>query len=171
MAEAAPAVELGQIDWPMIVKALITHVRQGAPPGHKGLGVGGGRPSLDEIESAASAIINARGMRRGVPSIGNVLAILPADLKAEVMEEAEAALKAAEVAHVRQGGGMDTETALKRAQAYNECLTRHVYSLIETTKAKGAPDAATLIFACEVMLRKSWEAGERAASSPRASAP
>lgn len=59
-------------------------------------------PTLDEIESAASAIVNARGARRGAPSIGNVLAILPAHLKAEVMEEADAALKAATVARARE---------------------------------------------------------------------
>jgi len=47
------------------------------------------------IEAAAAAIANARGGRRGAPEIVNVLDILPEKLLAEVMEDAEAALKAA----------------------------------------------------------------------------
>jgi malic enzyme len=47
------------------------------------------------IEAAAAAIANARGGRRGAPEIRNVLEILPAKLKAEVLEDAEAALTAA----------------------------------------------------------------------------
>lgn len=52
--------------------------------------------------------------------------------------------------------------ALARAQAFNECITRHIYSLIETTKEKGAPNAVTLIHACEMMLRESFHAGRDA---------
>ncbi len=48
---------------------------------------------------------------------------------------------------------------LAAAQAFNDCLSRHVFSLIETTKKKGAPNAATLVFACEESLRKAWQAG------------
>lgn len=33
MAKAAPDVALGQIDWPMIVKALIGHIRSSTQPG------------------------------------------------------------------------------------------------------------------------------------------
>ena len=62
-----------------------------------------------------------------------------------------------------------TEIALKRAQAFNESISRHIASLIETTKAKGAPNAPTLIKACEEMLRVSWEAGENAAPLRRLS--
>ena len=47
------------------------------------------------IEAAAAAIANARAMRRGSPPIANVLEVLPAKLKAEVMEDAKAALDAA----------------------------------------------------------------------------
>jgi len=47
------------------------------------------------IEAAASVIANARGGRRGVPEIVNILDMLPEKLVAEVMENAEAALKAA----------------------------------------------------------------------------
>lgn len=37
----------------------------------------------------ASAIANARGMRRGVPSISNVLDMLPENLVEEVMDDAK----------------------------------------------------------------------------------
>lgn len=47
------------------------------------------------IEAVAAAIVNARGGRRGVPPIVNVLDILPPRLKAEVIEDAAAALEAA----------------------------------------------------------------------------
>lgn len=50
--------------------------------------------SPDMIQRAAAAIANARGMRRGAPAITNILAILPDKLKAEVLEDAEEALKA-----------------------------------------------------------------------------
>ncbi|MBP1183051.1 hypothetical protein [Methylobacterium sp. PvR107] len=48
-----------------------------------------------KIEAAAAAIANARGGRRCAPEICNVLAILPQTLKDEVLEDSEAALKAA----------------------------------------------------------------------------
>lgn len=47
------------------------------------------------IEAAAAAIANARGGRRGVPEIVNILDMLPEKLRDEVLEDAEAALKAA----------------------------------------------------------------------------
>ena len=53
-----------------------------------------------EIEAAAAAIANARGGRRGAPSISNVLDVLKkiqgGKLYDEVMEDARAALEAAE---------------------------------------------------------------------------
>jgi hypothetical protein len=51
-----------------------------------------------EIRAAATAIANARGNRRGVPTITNILEALPKKLFDEVMEDAEAALRAAEAA-------------------------------------------------------------------------
>lgn len=48
----------------------------------------------EQIKAAAAAIANARGMRCGVPTITNILALLPPKLHAEVMEDAEVALKA-----------------------------------------------------------------------------
>ncbi len=49
---------------------------------------------MDEIkEIIASAIANARGMRRGMPSVSNVLDILPEKLKNEVREDAENIIK------------------------------------------------------------------------------
>ncbi|WP_342106349.1 hypothetical protein [Methylobacterium sp. SI9] len=47
------------------------------------------------IEAAAAAIANARGGRRGVPEIVNILDMLPDSIRAEIVEDAEAALKAA----------------------------------------------------------------------------
>ncbi|MEW6626890.1 MAG: hypothetical protein AB1431_08895 [Pseudomonadota bacterium] len=50
------------------------------------------------IEAAAAAIANARGSRRGVPAVSNILPMLARvlpKLHAEVMEDAEAALRAA----------------------------------------------------------------------------
>lgn len=41
----------------------------------------------------ASAIANARGMRRGVPTIANVLDMLPEKLVDEVMDDANNVLK------------------------------------------------------------------------------
>jgi hypothetical protein len=46
------------------------------------------------VERVASAIANARGNRRGVPQIVNILDLLPMKLLSEVTEEAEAALEA-----------------------------------------------------------------------------
>lgn len=48
------------------------------------------------IKRAAAAIANARGARRGAPAIKNIMDMLPEKLWKEVMEDAEAALKAAE---------------------------------------------------------------------------
>jgi hypothetical protein len=49
-----------------------------------------------QVEAAAAAIVNARGMRRGVPEIENVLQLTPARIREEVVEDARAALEAAE---------------------------------------------------------------------------
>lgn len=57
--------------------------------------------------------------------------------------------------------------ALKRAQAYNETLTRHVLALIETVEQRGAPNGPTLIAACEGMLRAAFQEGEEAANKWR----
>jgi len=53
-------------------------------------------PSFEEVQAAAAAIANARGGRRGVPEISNILEVLPEKLREEVIEDAEAALAAAE---------------------------------------------------------------------------
>lgn len=49
----------------------------------------------DQVKRAAAAIANARGGRRGMPAITNVLDILPDNLLQEVREDARAALEAA----------------------------------------------------------------------------
>jgi hypothetical protein len=58
----------------------------------------------EEIEAAAAAIANARGARRGVPAVANILEVLQGfaggKLYREVMQDAEAALEAA--ARVRE---------------------------------------------------------------------
>lgn len=48
------------------------------------------------IEAAAAAIANARGGRRGMPPILNILEMLPEKLRDEVMEDAKDALAAAD---------------------------------------------------------------------------
>lgn len=48
--------------------------------------------NIEEI--IAGAIANARGMRRGVPMISNVLDILPEKLKEEVFDDADSVVKA-----------------------------------------------------------------------------
>lgn len=55
------------------------------------------KPTPEQIEQAAAAIANARGGRRGMPPISNVLEMLPANLVEEVTEDARAALEAVEV--------------------------------------------------------------------------
>jgi hypothetical protein len=55
-----------------------------------------------EIVAAAAGIANARGGRRGMPPIANILELLPLELLDEVLDDAEAALTAA--AGVRAGG-------------------------------------------------------------------
>jgi hypothetical protein len=55
---------------------------------------GSGEQEEARILAAAAAIANARGMRRGIPPIVNVLDALPSTLIDEVTEDARAALNA-----------------------------------------------------------------------------
>lgn len=48
----------------------------------------------EQIEAAATAIANARGARRGMPPISNILDALPEKLRQEVFDDALAALTA-----------------------------------------------------------------------------
>jgi hypothetical protein len=61
----------------------------------------------ERVKVAASAIANARGMRRGVPEIYNILEILSDKLRDEVIEDAEEALAAADAlgAEAERGSG------------------------------------------------------------------
>jgi hypothetical protein len=52
------------------------------------------RPREERKRIIAAAIANARGMRRGVPPIINVLDILPPKLRDEVLDDAENVLLA-----------------------------------------------------------------------------
>lgn len=45
-------------------------------------------------EAIAAAIANARGGRRGAPPISNILALLPANLREEVLDDADAVIEA-----------------------------------------------------------------------------
>jgi hypothetical protein len=53
----------------------------------------------------ASAIANARGMRRGMPPISNVMSILPDNLKKEVLDDADNILR-----ELKKAGFVITET-------------------------------------------------------------
>ena len=53
------------------------------------------------IQAAAAAIANARGGRRGMPPVANILDMLPRKLVDEVTEDASAALLAADEAEWR----------------------------------------------------------------------
>lgn len=57
-----------------------------------------------QITAAAEAIANARGMRRGGPRTDGILSALPPKLRAEVMEDAKAALIAAGLWEDEEGG-------------------------------------------------------------------
>jgi hypothetical protein len=46
------------------------------------------------VESVATAIVNARGGRRGAPPIKNILAVIPPDLVQHAMDDARAAIAA-----------------------------------------------------------------------------
>jgi hypothetical protein len=50
-----------------------------------------------KVRAVAAAIANARGMRRGVPTITNILELIPKHLVDEVTEDAEAAIEALKV--------------------------------------------------------------------------
>lgn len=56
--------------------------------------------SVGPKRAGAAAIANARGGRRGMPAITNILDVLPQKLRDEVMEDAEAVLEAVGFADV-----------------------------------------------------------------------
>lgn len=68
-----------------------------------------GTPAYNMIQKAAAAVANARGMRRGVPAITNILDLLPEKLRGEVIEDATEALD--------QAGAFELLEACKLAQA------------------------------------------------------
>jgi hypothetical protein len=73
-----------------------------------------------EIRAAASAIANARGNRRGVPTVTNILEMLPKKLFDEVMEDAQTALDAAAAAHTKVfSGSIDALKEVARLQTAN----------------------------------------------------
>ncbi len=69
-------------------------------------------PTAAQVEAAAEAIANARAGRRGAPAITGILKVLPEKLKAEVMEDAAAALTAAQ----NLASGPDLVEALDEAE-------------------------------------------------------
>jgi hypothetical protein len=64
------------------------------------------------LDRAAAAIANARGARRGMPAIVNVLELLPEKLRAEVLDDAEAVLAALGLEQLRTAAG-DALTSLE----------------------------------------------------------
>lgn len=77
------------------------------------------------VEQAAAAIANARGGRRGMPAIANVLELLPPNLREEVLEDARAALEAAGGGCARASGG-----TVNAAERLAEMLPIEVIELI-----------------------------------------
>ena len=82
------------------------------------------KPTNELIEVAAAAIANARGGRRGMPPIENVLEMLAGaapTLHAEVMEDAEAALAAVSLGDLWAA----LVESLKLQSHYAELLNMH----------------------------------------------
>lgn len=50
------------------------------------------------VRAVAAAIANARGARRGAPAVGNVLDVLPPEIFAALVDDARAAVEAADAA-------------------------------------------------------------------------
>ena len=69
----------------------------------------------------ATAIANSIGNRRGMPSITNVLDFLPQDLRNNIIEDAEAALKALG-AQPEQAHNSDYAAALRVVKEYKSYL-------------------------------------------------
>lgn len=75
----------------------------------------------EKIKLAAAAIANARGGRRGMPPVKNILELLPQKLVDEVTEDAEATLHAVGdhlTIHVLQTQRDELLAALKEAAAW-----------------------------------------------------
>jgi hypothetical protein len=83
-----------------------------------------------QIEKAAAAIANQRGNRRGVPTIENVLALLPPQLRAEVIEDASAALNASGLP-----ADFKTATDLLAAMVFGEQKIEDLTPLIEQSRS------------------------------------
>lgn len=77
------------------------------------------REAPEKIEAAATAIANARGARRGMPPIVNILEMLKGmkdgKLYRELMEDARAALEAADLLPASVGGDGDDGRELHAA--------------------------------------------------------
>jgi hypothetical protein len=73
------------------------------------------------VDIAAAAIANARGNRRGVPNIINILEILPPSLVEEVTEDAKAALEAVGYQELTEA----LEESVKLQAHYAELLNMH----------------------------------------------
>lgn len=58
------------------------------------------RLTLDDVTTIAAAIANARGDRRGMPMITNILDVLPQKLRDEVIDDAQAVVRAINAADV-----------------------------------------------------------------------
>jgi hypothetical protein len=79
------------------------------------------KATREQIEAAAAAIANMRGGRRGVPPISNVLEALSDKLRAEVIEDGEAALDAVSFGEIWHA----LEQSVKLQSHYAELLNAH----------------------------------------------
>lgn len=82
------------------------------------------KPTEEQINLAAAAIANARGGRRGMPAISNVmelLEMLPGNLRQEVTEDAEAALDAVSFAEIK----FALDESVKLQAHYADLLNMH----------------------------------------------
>ena len=100
---------------PHLLPGLDPGIARRAPRAHLA-GMPGPEPARLTIIAAAAAIANARGGRRGMPTITNILDVLPQNLVDEVMEDAEQALKAADALRRHCticGGAVDLSDPIK----------------------------------------------------------
>lgn len=102
------------------------------------------------IRAAATAIANARAGRRGAPAIANILENLPQDLFIQVVEDAHAAIKAADSA---REAAANTPTPRQRgplcaadAEALRLDLGATTLLILARDRASRASGALTSIF-------------------------
>jgi hypothetical protein len=74
-----------------------------------------GHLTTDDIRTMVAAIANARGNRRGVPAITNILDVLPPKLRDEVIDDAMAVMRAVNAADAAPTVGETSPASLTRS--------------------------------------------------------